>query len=336
MAHACSAPARAARTGAVTRRLLLGAPASLALAGRVRAARAEAAVLRVGEAVPQSFTFSLVDLGAKRGLFATEGLAIRSSAFGGPAKLQQALAADGVDIGLGVGLDLGFVAKGAPIKAIAAMSGPPLDTCILVLPNSPIKSAADLKGKKVGVTSLVSIVAWMVGEVAVRQGWARDAILQVPSGSTTASLALLKAGQLDATGSDIAPALQLAERREARVLLRFGDYVKDIHNNIIFATDTIAASRPNEMRAFLRGWFATIAFAAANRTETVADMTGLLGLDRHIVEQVYDLQMPMYSRDGRFDAGALAVLARALVETHMVGTAPDMRTLCTDAFLPPQ
>lgn len=290
--------------------------------------------LRVGEAVPQSFTFTLLDFGMKRGLFAAEGLAIEPSVFGGPVKQQQAMAAGSIDVALGVGLDLGFIAKGGPAKAVAVMAGPPLDTCIIVLPNSPIRTVADLKGKALGITSPTSILAWMVGEIAVRHGWARDAIRQVPAGSTTAQLALLKSGQLDAAGSDLAPALQLADKGEVRIVVRFGDEIADSLNNLILASDKLIADRPAALRGFIKGWFATIAFADAHRAETIADMTGLLGIDPKFVAALYDRQMPMYARDGRFPARALALMARATVDVHMLDAAPDLTGLYSEAFLP--
>jgi hypothetical protein len=44
--------------------------------------------------------------------------------------------------------------------------------------------------------------------------------------------------------------------------------------------------------------------------------------------------MPMLSRDLRFKPKALEVLARSLVELEILPTAPDMKTLYTEEFLP--
>jgi hypothetical protein len=44
--------------------------------------------------------------------------------------------------------------------------------------------------------------------------------------------------------------------------------------------------------------------------------------------------MPMYSRTGRFDPKALAMLARSYVETGNLSAEPDMTKLYTEAFLP--
>ena len=42
----------------------------------------------------------------------------------------------------------------------------------------------------------------------------------------------------------------------------------------------------------------------------------------------------MFNRSGRFDAQALAVLARSFVEMGLLAQAPDMRALVTEAYLP--
>jgi ABC-type nitrate/sulfonate/bicarbonate transport system substrate-binding protein len=84
-----------------------------------------AETLRVGKAVPFAWTFTPVDVGIETGQFAKQGLIVEPSAFGGDAKLQQALTADGVDIGIGSGPGMAFMAKGAPVKAVAAMAGIP-------------------------------------------------------------------------------------------------------------------------------------------------------------------------------------------------------------------
>jgi NitT/TauT family transport system substrate-binding protein len=305
-----------------------------ALVALARSSAAAAEPIRVGEAVPQSFTFTLLDFGMKRGIFAKEGVTIAPATFGGPVKQQQALAAGSIDVGLGVGLDLGFVAKGAPVKGVAAMAGPPLDTAIIVPPKSPIKTVADLKGRTVGISSLASILSWMIGEISVHEGWPRDAIHQAASGPPTAQVALLKSGQLDASGSDLAPALQLESSGDVRILVRFGDIITQSLNNVIFATDDYIATRPDDLRAFLKGWFATIAYARSHRDETIADMTVLLGIDRKFVETIYDRQMPMYLDDGHFPKAGLALIARAIVDVHMLDVAPDMEKLYTEAYLP--
>ena len=58
------------------------------------------------------------------------------------------MAADSIDIGLGSGPGLAFIAKGSPVKGIAAMAGPPLIFALVVRNDGSVKSVDDLKGKE--------------------------------------------------------------------------------------------------------------------------------------------------------------------------------------------
>src|SRR5262249_11372635 len=87
---------------------------------------------RVGNAVPEAFSFVPLDLGMRKGLFANNGLDIESIASAGDARMQQAMASDSLDVALGSGPAMAFIVKGAPIKAVAAMAGPPLLLAIVV------------------------------------------------------------------------------------------------------------------------------------------------------------------------------------------------------------
>jgi NitT/TauT family transport system substrate-binding protein len=129
-----------------------------------------AETLRVGKAVAEAFSFVPLDIGMRKGFFAKQGLDIESIAFTGDARMQQAMASDSLDIALGSGPAMAFIVKGAPIKAVAAMAGPPLLLAILVRPDGP-KSAADLKGKKISVSTAGSLTYWLVSETSRRQGW---------------------------------------------------------------------------------------------------------------------------------------------------------------------
>src|SRR6185437_12729196 len=80
--------------------------------------------LRVGKAIALPFDFVPLDVGMQKGFFKKHGLDIDATNFAGSAKLQQGLAADAIDIGLGSGPELVFVAKGNSDLGIAAFAGP--------------------------------------------------------------------------------------------------------------------------------------------------------------------------------------------------------------------
>jgi hypothetical protein len=82
--------------------------------------------LRVGKAVAEAFSFVPPDVGMRAGIFQKNNIDLELIAFAGDARMQQAAAADSIDILLGSGPAMAFIAKGSPIKGIAAMAGPPL------------------------------------------------------------------------------------------------------------------------------------------------------------------------------------------------------------------
>ena len=133
---------------------------------------------------------------------------------------------------------------------------------------------------------------------------------------------------------DIASALNFVQRGEGRVQARFGDIVKDFHLHVIFATSKLIADKPEALRGFLAGWFETIAFMRRDKARTVAIAKDVMGTDDTISAGIYDELMPMFSDHGRFEAKALAVLAKSFVELKTLPVEPDMAQLYTEAFLP--
>src|SRR5437764_8216103 len=88
------------------------------------AGAASAETLRVGKAGRDAFSFVPADVGQRIGLFRKHGLDLEIASFGGDARIQQAMAADGIDIGLGSGPGLAFIVKGAPVNGVAALADP--------------------------------------------------------------------------------------------------------------------------------------------------------------------------------------------------------------------
>lgn len=293
-----------------------------------------AEVLRVGKAGREGFSFVPADVGEQVGIFKKHDLDLTISSFGGDARIQQAMAADGIDVGLASGPGLAFIVKGSPVKGIAAMAGPPLLFALMVRADDTVNTVDDLKGRKVGVSTVGSVTSWIVNEVARRQGWGFDGIAQVPIGDDATRIAALRTKSVDAAIVNIAVALKFAQSGEGRILLRFSDLIKDFHVHVIFATDKIIAAKPTVLRDFLAGWFETIAFMRSNKSETVRIAKNVMGTDEAMAGGIYDELMPMFSNTGKFDPNALATLSRSFVEMKTLPTEPDMSKLYTEGFLP--
>src|SRR5450631_2114925 len=102
--------------------------------------------VRAGKAVDVAWTFTMLDIGTEEGIFAKYGIEVEILTFLGDAKLQQAMAADSADFGLGSGPSMAFAVKGAPVIGVAAFAAEPRNIAVVVLPDG-LKTVQELKGK---------------------------------------------------------------------------------------------------------------------------------------------------------------------------------------------
>jgi NitT/TauT family transport system substrate-binding protein len=312
----------------------------LALGGAVASApiKLRAAVpdnIRVGSPAVQSFSFLPLRLGIARGFFAKYGIEPEEVTLNGSAKLHQAMAAGSLNMALGSGPDLIFLVKGAPEIAVASMAGPPLLLSVLVPYDSPVESANDLKGKRIGVSTVNSLTQWLMRELARQKGWSADSLTYVTVGAELPNqVAALVTRQIDALVSSSALGLELAEGKRGRLLFPASDIVTDFMIHTIYAAERMAEKNPDAIKRFLAGWFDTIAYMRANREETVQASRARTNFSSAVEEKQYDLVMPMFSGTGRFDPKALATIQRSFVDLKLIDKEPDLAKYCTERFLP--
>ncbi len=290
--------------------------------------------VRVGKAIGEAFSFTPLDIGIETGIFKKHGVEIDKYDFGGSAKLQQALAADSIDMGLGSGPELAFIVKGAPVLGVAAMADAPLLLTLVVDKNGPIHSASDLKGKTISVSTRGSLTEWLVHELSRQQGWGPGGIKTLPVGTDVSQISALKTHQIDGSVIDLAAAYRLEEEGAVRIVVRFGDLVKDFHIHVIYGRRSFIDKNPDAVRAFLAGWFETIAFMRQNKNKTVDISSRVMGVSLSIAAKVYDELMPMFNSTGKFNPKALEALRRSYVEMGILPSEPDMNQLVTEQFLP--
>ncbi len=289
--------------------------------------------LRVGKAIALPFDFTPVDIGMAKGFFQKHGLELEIDSFAGSAKLQQALGASAIDIGLGSGPELAFVAKGNTDIGICAYAGP-VNLMLVVRPDAGINSVADLKGKRITVSTVGSLTDWVVRETSRQQGWGNDGILVTPLGTNESQVAAMRAKETDGLAVDPAGAYELEEKGAGKIILRFSKIAPDFINHVSYATDKMVAEHPDQLKEFLAAWFETVAFMKANKDETVKLAAPVMHQSIEITGRDYDDTMPTFSDTGKFEPKPLAVLARSFVQMGALPSAPDMSKLYTEKFLP--
>ncbi len=291
-------------------------------------------LIRVGKAGREAFSFVPVDIGDQMGVFKKHNVKLEISSFAGDAKLQQAMAADAIDMSLSSSVSMAFVAKGAPDKAVAAFAGPPLLFALVVPVDSPLKTAADLNGRTSGVSGVGSVTQWLVNQISVKQGWGLGAIKVIGIGENAARVAAVRSKGVDGGVVDIASALNYVKSGEGRILARFGDSVGDFHVHVMFAADKAIETKPQAVTNFIAGWFETIDFMRKNKAKSVEIAADVMGTDKELASGIYDELMPMFSSDGRFNSKALVILSKSFVDLKILPSEPDMSKLYTEALLP--
>jgi NitT/TauT family transport system substrate-binding protein len=314
----------------ISRSLVLMAAVVLAGSGGARANDQ----VHVGKAQGSAWTFLPVDIGIAQGFFAKQGVDVDTADLGGDAKVQQALAAGSIDFGLGSGPGMAFVARGAPAIGVAAFAGPPRNIAAIVLADSPIKDITDLKGKMIAVSTVGSLSDWLAKQMAIQEGWGQDGIRPVPLGAIEASIAALKAKQVDAVVLSTEVGFGLEERKQGRVLSSMDRYAPHFITHVVFAQKALVASNPGLVRRFLKGFFAAIAFMKTHRDETSAAAERVLHQSPAVVREDYDFEIGMFIDDGRFDPQAVAALKQSYVDMKTLPSEPADDALFPTPFVP--
>jgi NitT/TauT family transport system substrate-binding protein len=290
--------------------------------------------LRVGKAVPFAWTFTPLDVGMQMGIFARHGLEIESSAFGGDARMQQALTADSIDVGIGSGPGMAFMAKGVPAKAVMAMAGVPRNMAVMADYNKPIRTVDDLRGKKLGVTTVGSLTDWIGKRINAKKGWTTNGITVVPIGGMQPARAAVKTGQLDGYIGALETGYELEENKEWRVITSAVPFVEDFITHVFFVREDVIAKRPDAVRAYLRAWVETIAFMKANKSKTVEITSKVINISPSVISRAYDEQISIFSSDGVFDPKAVEVLKDSFIEMGLLKEKPDDKVMFTTQFVP--
>lgn len=290
-------------------------------------------VVRVGNSQP-TFSFVPLDVGMKVGIFKKLNLVIEKTDFHGSSQLHQAISAGSIDVGLGAGPEFGFLVKGAPERAVAAMAGAPGDLALVVLKDGPIKTIADLKGKRVSISTRGSLTEWAGGELSRKQGWGPHGMDLVPLGSFAAQTAALMTHQIDGMIVEAATAGRLAEDGRGRTLVHFEKIVPNFIIHVMFASNAFIKNHPAALKKFVAGWFDSVNYMRAHKAQSVKIASQVLNLSPTLSSSLYDRLMPLYSKTGKFKPKAIDAIARAVVDMGIFAKKPNLRPLYTEKFLP--
>jgi NitT/TauT family transport system substrate-binding protein len=291
-------------------------------------------LLRVGNPAADDFHFSMANVGTAAGIFKKYDIEIEITSLAGGAKLHAAMIAGSLDVALGAGTDIGLIAKGATEKGVGVLATKPSNMVLQASTLSNAKTIADLKGKKIGVSSVGALTYWLAQQLMKHEGWGANGMDLVATGGGQANVAGFVSGNLDGAVTSLEAALKVEQAGQGKILLTFGDIVDPFIAHVIYTTDDMIAQRPALLRRFLKGWYETIAFAQAHKAETIRFSQPATALPDDLASKVYDIEMPTFSTDGHFDPVAVDAVKQALIDLGQLTKKPENATVLTEEFLP--
>src|SRR5262249_12722521 len=139
---------------------------------------------------------------------------------------------------------------------------------IIVMPNSPIKTVADLKGKKFGISAPKSL-GEMTGVLAMEKaGLKPDDMQRISVGNLANALTALANGAVDATSEPGVPFLARGGESKYRILVGPKE-LPLLPPAIGIANSKIMKSSPDKLKAIIAARREGVKFIYANKAESL-------------------------------------------------------------------
>jgi NitT/TauT family transport system substrate-binding protein len=234
----------------------------------------------------------------QRGIYAKNGIDAKISLFNTGAESIPALQGGSIDVLLSIpGIGMVAMERGIDLAAIfqdeVAHKTPPDSASVQVLESSPIKTLADLHGKKIGVGGLSTqntiAVKMLLDKAGVDLG--SVAFSEVPF---PAMINALKAGHVDAV-VPVDPFTTQLRLSGGRVLS--WNYVEAIPEQplgVWFTKGSIIKSNPQVIEAFIKSMKESIDYLHADESRARDEIAGYIKIDRSILDS-----MPLIGWDYR-------------------------------------
>ena len=229
------------------------------------------------------------------GYYRDEGLEVELVVMRGAPAIQ-ALIGGSVPFASSGGASLLPIARGAPLRIVYTTFYRPM---FWLYSKSDIRTIEDLRGKKIGVSSIGSGPDSLLRSVLKKHGLegGRDVAI-LPTGPGTARFFSLKAGATDAAMLNEQAAL-MAQESGFLQLFSFtkGEEFVEVQGSIVLR-DSLMDSDPQLVEKFVRGTLKGGLYLRDNRAGSIAIHARVLKVNEEIATRIYDLARPGMTADG--------------------------------------
>ena len=233
------------------------------------------------------------EIAKRKGFYQAEGLDVRKVVIRTPLHVA-ALVAGELDYSTVTGVILNATIQGMPLRTVMGWFDKPLHVLIA---RPGITKLADLKGKKLAVSTFGSLPHTMVKEAFAREGMNADKELTVLAvGGSGDRLAALAAGAVDATPLDVAY-IQRTDQLGFNNILYLGDVVDLRLGGFAVSADKIKRN-PEQITRVIRATLKGVRFVKNNKPETLGIMRDYLKISGDYVEKIYQFALRSLNENG--------------------------------------
>ncbi len=318
----------------LTRGTLLAALALSAVAALPAPAGAEDLLVTQYKADPSGAPYGIA---LAKGFFAKAGVDITGiiSGDGGGASVRSAMAS-----GLGYGdvspaPAIAAIDQGQDLKIVNITSRSIADLVLIVMPNSPLKTVKDLKGKKFGISNPKSLGEMMGVLVMEKAGLQPNDLQRVTLGSLSGALTALENGVVDATAMPLILFRMRGGPAKYRVLVGGSD-LPDIPAQLGVATGTLMKQHPDKLRAIEQARREGAKFIYEHTDEAIGILSKLYEPlpPNEVAAMVKELVAVKFWSEGRIEKPLLENTIRGMKYVGMVDKDIDIAKLTDTSFLP--
>jgi len=256
----------------------------------------------------KSLNFFHFDLALEKGFFREQGLDVKIITTKCDVAVMALLTGDLQATGC-VGSASRFIAtQNVPVRTVIWLFKKPT---FYVVARPDITSAADLKGKIIGISSFGSDtdLSMKVFAQSGKLDPEKD-MKRIVAGSTSTRLQGLKAGSIDAT--TLSPPFNVfAEQMGLRVLAYVGDFLEFPQSGFT-VSDATLQKRREVIKKLLRGTLRALQFTLKNRADTVRFIAKDYKLQEPLADKVYTSLLPAMSENGLATDKGLKVMVETL------------------------
>ena len=225
--------------------------------------------------------------------------------------------------------------QGQDVKIIGITARSLADLVVIVMPNSPIKTVVDLKGKKFGISNPKSLGEMMGVLVMEKNGLKQGDVEMTALGSLSGALTALENNVVQATAMPIILFRMRGAEKKYRMLVGPKD-LPLIPSQVGMATGKAIKEHPDKLRAIQAARIEGTKFIYEHTDEAIQILSKVyepLPPDQ-VAAMVKELVAAKFWTEGRIEPELLQNTVRAMKYVNMIEKDVDLKKVYDTSFLP--